>query len=91
MKAEQLPVILVVGVKLGCINHAVLTAQAIQQAGLRLAGWIANDVTPPGRRHAEYLSTLVRMLPAPLLGEIPWLGDTVESQSLGHYLSLDAL
>ncbi|MEX3018804.1 dethiobiotin synthase [Kluyvera sp. STS39-E] len=91
VKAEQLPVILVVGVKLGCINHAVLTAQAIQQAGLRLAGWIANDVTPPGRRHAEYLSTLVRMLPAPLLGEIPWLGDTVESQSLGHYLSLDAL
>jgi len=91
VKTEQLPVILVVGVKLGCINHAVLTAQAVQQAGLRLAGWIANDVTPPGRRHAEYLSTLVRMLPAPLLGEIPWLGDTVESQPLGHYLSLDAL
>lgn len=91
VKMEQLPVILVVGVKLGCINHAVLTAQAVQQAGLRLAGWIANDVTPPGRRHAEYLSTLQRMLPAPMLGEIPWLGDAVESQSLGQYLSLNAL
>lgn len=91
VKMEQLPVILVVGVKLGCINHAVLTAQAVQQAGLRLAGWIANDVTPPGRRHAEYLSTLQRMLPAPMLGEIPWLGDAVESQTLGQYLSLNAL
>ena len=46
--------ITVVGIKLGCINHAVLTAQAVQQAGLTLAGWIANDVTPPGRRHQEY-------------------------------------
>lgn len=91
VKTEQLPVILVVGVKLGCINHAVLTAQAVLQSGLRLAGWIANDVTPPGRRHAEYLSTLQRMLPAPMLGEIPWLGDDVERQPLGHYLSLDAL
>lgn len=91
VKMEQLPVILVVGIKLGCINHAVLTAQAVQQAGLRLAGWIANDVTPPGRRHAEYLSTLQRMLPAPMLGEIPWLGDAVEIQPLGHYLSLTAL
>ncbi|MGL5699750.1 MAG: dethiobiotin synthase [Kluyvera sp.] len=89
--AEQLPVILVVGVKLGCINHALLTAQAIQQAGLRLAGWVANDVIPPGRRHAEYLSTLQRMLPAPMLGEIPWLGDSVESQPLGEYLDLSAL
>lgn len=57
-QAEQLPVILVVGVKLGCINHAMLTAQAVRQAGLPLAGWIANDVQPPGKRHAEYLATL---------------------------------
>ena len=88
---EQLPVILVVGVKLGCINHAVLTAQAVQQAGLRLAGWIANDVLPPGRRHAEYLSTLQRMLPAPLLGEIPWLGESVDERLLGGYLDLSLL
>jgi dethiobiotin synthetase len=73
VQAEQLPVILVVGVKLGCINHAMLTAQAIQQAGLRLAGWIANDVVAPGKRHHEYLATLKRALPAPFLGEIPGL------------------
>lgn len=84
--AERLPVILVVGVKLGCINHALLTAQAVQQAGLRLAGWIANDVTPPGRRHQEYMATLTRMLPAPLLGEIPWLEGEVDSYDLGQYL-----
>lgn len=91
VRDEQLPVILVVGVKLGCINHAVLTAQAVQQAGLRLAGWIANDVVPPGRRHTEYLSTLQRMLPAPLLGEIPWLGESVDDRPLGGYLELSLL
>ncbi|WEJ86252.1 dethiobiotin synthase [Kluyvera intermedia] len=91
VKMEQLPVILVVGVKLGCINHAVLTAQAVQQAGLKLAGWIANDVTPPGRRHAEYLSTLQRMIPAPMMGEIPWLGDDITNQPLGQYLDLRVL
>ena len=91
VRDEQLPVILVVGVKLGCINHAVLTAQAVQQVGLRLAGWIANDVVPPGRRHAEYLSTLQRMLPAPMLGEIPWLGESVDDRPLGGYLDLSAL
>ena len=91
VRDEQLPVILVVGVKLGCINHAVLTAQAVKQAGLRLAGWIANDVVPPGRRHAEYLSTLQRMLPAPLLGEIPWLGGSVDDRPLGGYLDLSLL
>lgn len=88
---ERLPVILVVGVKLGCINHAVLTAQAVLQAGLRLAGWIANDVQVPGKRHAEYLATLRRMLPAPCIGEIPWLGQAAEQEMLGHYLDLSVL
>lgn len=91
VRETQLPVILVVGVKLGCINHALLTAQAIQAAGLPFAGWIANDVQPPGKRHQEYMSTLKRLLPAPLLGEIPWLGESVGQQPLGCYLSLEAL
>ncbi len=58
--------ILVVGVKLGCINHAMLTAQAVQQAGLRLAGWIANDVVAPGKRHQEYLATLQQRISRPV-------------------------
>lgn len=88
---ERLPVILVVGVKLGCINHAMLTAQAIQRSGLPLAGWIANDVVPPGRRHQEYLATLKRLLPAPCLGEIPWLSEGAEHASTGQYLDLSLL
>lgn len=91
VQIEQLPVILVVGVKLGCINHAMLTAQAVQQAGLRLAGWIANDVVAPGRRHQEYLATLKRVIPAPFLGEIPWLADTAGCAETGHYLDLSVL
>ncbi|WBF44270.1 dethiobiotin synthase [Serratia rubidaea] len=87
---EQLPVILVVGMKLGCINHALLTAQAVRQAGLPLAGWIANDIAPPGRRHPEYLATLSRLLPAPLVGEIPHLAE-ITQQPLGHYLDLSLL
>ena len=89
--AEQLPVILVVGVKLGCINHAMLTALAIEQAGLRLAGWIANDVQPPGRRHSEYIATLRRVIKAPMLGEIPWLSHAPDEANNGHYLDLSVL
>ncbi|EMB9091338.1 TPA: dethiobiotin synthase [Klebsiella michiganensis] len=91
VQEERLPVILVVGVKLGCINHAMLTAQAVLQAGLPLAGWIANDIQPPGRRHPEYLATLKRVLPAPFLGEIPWLAEAAQREDLGQYLDLSAL
>jgi len=55
---KQLPVVLVVGVKLGCLNHALLTAQAIEQTGCRLVGWVANFVqgeTQTGRKNVEYL------------------------------------
>ncbi|QLR42362.1 ATP-dependent dethiobiotin synthetase BioD [Enterobacter sp. RHBSTW-00994] len=91
VRTEQLPVILVVGVKLGCINHAMLTAQAVQHAGLRLAGWIANDVVAPGKRHQAYLTTLKRVLPAPFLGEIPWLADGADHAETGRYLELSVL
>ncbi|MFG1174959.1 dethiobiotin synthase [Erwiniaceae bacterium CAU 1747] len=88
---EQLPVILVVGVKLGCINHALLTAQAVASSGLTLVGWIANGIQPAGKRHAEYLATLRHLLPAPMLGEIPYLPDDEQRERLGQYLSLEAL
>jgi len=89
--AEKLPVILVVGIKLGCINHALLTAQAIQAAGLPLAGWIANDIQLPGRWHQQYLETLKQRLPAPLLGEIPRLNEITPATALGQYLNVAAL
>ncbi|BDH46608.1 ATP-dependent dethiobiotin synthetase BioD [Salmonella enterica subsp. enterica serovar Choleraesuis] len=88
---QQFKVILVVGVKLGCINHALLTAQAVAQAGLRLAGWIANDIQPQGRYHQEYMATLRELIPAPLLGEIPHLTELTPQTELGTWLSLDPL
>lgn len=88
VKQEQLPVVLVVGVKLGCINHAMLTAQAIESSGLRLAGWIANGIHPPGRRHAEYLATLQHRLFVPMLGEIPYLTDINQFDSLADFVRL---
>ncbi|MFA5630456.1 MAG: dethiobiotin synthase [Porticoccaceae bacterium] len=70
--ALQLPVVLVVAMRLGCINHALLSAEAIARDGLPLAGWIANQATPDSMaRHGENLDTLRRLLPAPLLGELP--------------------
>ncbi|HCT4930910.1 dethiobiotin synthase [Morganella morganii] len=82
-----MPVILVVGVKLGCINHALLTVMAIQQAGLPLAGWVANEVTPPGLRQQAYLATLSNLIPAPCMGVLPHLPDPL-NQDLSGYLSL---
>jgi dethiobiotin synthetase len=74
--ALGLPVILVVGVRLGCINHAVLSAEAIARDGLKLAGWVANIVDPHTSRLAENLETLAERLPAPCLGHVPWLVQT---------------
>ncbi|QDY41393.1 dethiobiotin synthase [Candidatus Pantoea soli] len=87
---EQLPVILVVGLRLGCINHAMLTAEAVRARGLRLAGWIANTVQPPGKRHAEYMATLRQRIAAPLLGEIPYLQHAAEYETCGRFLTLPA-
>ncbi|PHM74707.1 dethiobiotin synthase [Xenorhabdus kozodoii] len=88
---EDLPVILTVGVKLGCINHAVLTAKAIQYAGLKLAGWIANEIEPAGKYQAAYLATLERMIPAPLLGVIPHLNEPRDKNDIGKYITIDTL
>src|SRR5690606_17361601 len=61
--ALGLPVILVVGVRLGCINHALLTAEAIQRDGLVLAGWVANVIDPHTSRLDDNLQTLTERLP----------------------------
>lgn len=96
VQQEQLPVIMVVGVKLGCINHALLTALAIRQAGLKLAGWVANEVIPAGARQGEYLATLTQKIDAPLLGVIPHLTDlavytAAQRRDLGGYLDIALL
>ena len=67
-QALDLPVILVVGLRLGCLNHAQLTARAILADGCTLLGWIGNAVDPAMDRRDDNLDTLRRLLPAPCLG-----------------------
>jgi dethiobiotin synthetase len=66
----DLPVVLVVGLRLGCINHALLTVEALQARGLYLAGWVANRIDPAMARASENLQTLRARIKAPLLGTV---------------------
>ncbi|WP_100655610.1 dethiobiotin synthase [Alteromonas flava] len=74
-------VVLVVGMRLGCLNHALLTAAAIRQGGFELVGWVANHVTAEMPFRAENIATLLKMLNAPLLGEVPFLPRLTEGES----------
>ena len=67
----QLPVILVVGLRLGCLNHALLSARTIEADGCRLLGWIGNCIDPTMDAPDENLATLSELLPAPCLGVLP--------------------
>ncbi|WP_445937754.1 dethiobiotin synthase [Pseudomonas sp.] len=88
--ALQLPVILVVGIRLGCINQALLTAEAILRDGLTLAGWVANLVDPHTSRLEDNLATLAERLPAPCLGYVPRLAEATPAAVSG-YLNLSLL
>jgi dethiobiotin synthetase len=68
----RLPVLLVVGMRLGCLNHALLTADAIAARGLTLAGWIANRVDPAMLRGDDNVAELRDLLPAPLVADVAW-------------------
>lgn len=86
----RLPVILVVGMRLGCLNHALLTAAAVSAAGLPLAGWIANHIVRDMPCAAENVAALSERLPAPLLARIPYLAQP-EAEPLADRLLLAAL
>ena len=89
-RALDLPVILVVGLRLGCLNHALLTADSVRAAGLPLAGWIANAIDPsmPGRE--ENVEALERRLDAPLIGRLPH-SKTPDPRALAPALDVRAL
>jgi dethiobiotin synthetase len=90
--ALELPVILVVGLRLGCLNHALLTAEAIARCGIRLAGWVANGIDPGFAYHVENVAYLERHLCAPLLGVIPCHEQAPpEAAALAAQLSVAAL
>jgi len=83
----QLDVVLVVGMRLGCINHAVLTAEAITRGPCRLAGWVANSLDPAMPLFDENLATLRALLPAPCLGVLPFMG-TPDPVQLARHLTM---
>lgn len=85
-----LPVILVVGIRLGCINHALLSAEAIAADGLPLAGWVANGVDPNASRSEDNIRTIAERIEAPCLGVIPYLSDP-QPNVLAAYIDLAPL
>lgn len=68
----SLPVIIVVGMRLGCINHALLTEKVILSSGLTVLGWVANQINPEMPYYQENITTLNRLMTSPMLAEIPY-------------------
>jgi dethiobiotin synthetase len=86
----RLPVILVVGLRLGCLNHALLSAAAISRAGLPLAGWVANRLPPQPDCVEENIKTLKSRISAPLLGVVPAL-DAAGASEMADYIRAERL
>jgi len=80
--ALRRPVVMVVGMRLGCLNHALLTAEAIRADGLQLAGWVANCIDPAMLCLEENIDTLRQRLGAPLLGVVPWQSGEPDARTL---------
>lgn len=95
-KALNLPVILVVGMRLGALNHACLTQEAIEADEVPIAGWVANIVDPQLQQHPkasrteENLATLHHLMHAPCLGIVPWLEHPTPA-ALAEHLDLSVL
>ncbi|WP_417501643.1 dethiobiotin synthase [Marinobacter sp.] len=90
-RALDVPVIMVVALKLGCINHALLTAEAIRNDGLTLAGWVANRAEADAMScEQETLNYLMEQLPARCLGVLPWI-EGVGPETLSNHLDIDLL
>ena len=86
----NLPVVLVVGVRLGCISHALLTVEAIIARNLVLAGWVANQVDPDMLYPDENIAALAARIPAPLLGRVPFM-ERPDHEQAAAYIDLAAL
>lgn len=89
VKQHNIPVIMVVGIKLGCLNHAVLTANAIAAAGVPLLGWVANCTTAEVANYSDIIASLKSLLPCELLAEVPYC-DSVEKEDLSKFFDLSS-
>ena len=86
---NKLDVILVVGVKLGCLNHAILSAQAIVHSGANLVGWIANSPSTDIANYDDMIATLTAALDVPLMGEMPYFSSIEDkNKNSAKYLDL---
>ncbi len=90
-QALGLPLVLVVGIRLGCISHALLATEAIVARGLRLAGWVANRVDPRMMKADENIASLRERIAAPLLGEVPHMAFPVPEAIAGQLAVEDLL
>lgn len=90
VQQEKLPVVLVVGIKLGCLSHAMLTLDAIKADGLEVVGWVANRINPGTEHYADIISMLEDKMNVPKLGEIPYV-PSVKRQGLAKYINVDPL
>ncbi|MDA0116839.1 dethiobiotin synthase [Vibrio sp. T11.5] len=90
VQQESLPVILVVGIKLGCLSHAMLTVDAIKADGLFLVGWVANRINPGTEHYADIIQMLEQKIGAPKLGEIPYV-PSVKQKDLARYIDVSTL
>ena len=90
VSSQNWPVVLVVGIRLGCINHAQLTVLDILRKKTPLLGWVANIIEPELASLDEVIQTLARLVSSPLLGTIPFLKASTE-ENLSQYLALDQL
>ena len=88
--ALDLPVVLVVGLRLGGISHARLTARAIRADGARLVGWIGNRIDPQQRHPEDNFAILERCIDAPCLGVLPWSPESIHAQDV-NCITLDPL
>ena len=86
----EVPVILVVGVRLGCLNHALLTVQSISSYGLPIAGWVANCVDANAAMIEENIMTLKARIAAPCLGVIPWQVPA-QAEAAADFINIDEL
>lgn len=89
-KSLQIPAILVVGIKLGCINHALLSVECILRDNVNLAGWVANMVDPNFKYTEETVNYIKGQISAPLLGTVPYLTQ-IDYQRLHQYISVQNL
>lgn len=80
----DLPVVLVSGLRLGCINHSLLTAESIRVSGARLAGWVANQIDPDMPVRDENLATLAALIEAPCLGLVPRMSCPKPRRAAAH-------